>query len=497
MARKRKSDESLILLAIPDRRAIKDLGNALHARGYNVKAALDGSKALEKAILTGPRLILFDEKCPLIPPQKFIQILRSNPRTEDIPIVVMAEDERADAMALGYREALIQKPFNTDELLSLVSATLRKMVAARQVRAEDRQAEGSLEQISLFDLLQIFQMNQKTGRLDVEGAHGSATIYVHQGRVVHASLGRHKGEKALFRALGWRTGKFAFFPEAVTEDVNIRRPTDMLLLEAARQSDELDELRRQLPDDSVRLALTADVRRKFEGLHPVTRQILELSEFYDTVGALVDHSRVTDYEACSAIRTLLEKGVLKVVGRQDRQQQKPLLGYERLYELKVLVAQSMPVPERVARGRIVVVCRGKELRRILLGELRQLPGLELEREFEALEQGLGKFATLVLTENLVLDLVLLPEDNDFRPLWPVLGVHSLGAVVVFGRQEEAGRWRAATAAQQLEMLLDVPVEIVELGEQKDDDGGNGGRLRQSLVGLLETVLERSGKKSVA
>ncbi|RME20171.1 MAG: DUF4388 domain-containing protein, partial [Deltaproteobacteria bacterium] len=334
MSRRRKGDRPLILLAIPDRRTVRDLGNALHGRGYEVKAALDGSKALEKAILNGPRLILFDEQCPLIPPYKFVQILRSNPRTEDIPVIVMVEGEQPDSMSLGYREAVIRKPFNMDEILSLVSSTLRKMAAARQVRSEDRQIEGSLEQISLFDLLQIFQMNQKTGRLEVESAQGTATIYVHQGRVVHASLGRHEGEKALFRTLGWHEGKFAFFPDAVTENVNIRRPTDMLLLEAARQADELDELRRQLPDDSVKLACGADVRNRFEGLHPVTRQILELSEFYDTVGGLVDHSRVTDYEACSAIRTLLEKGVLRVVGRQQQRRQQPLLAYEKLYELK-------------------------------------------------------------------------------------------------------------------------------------------------------------------
>ena len=105
-----------VLIADPDRDVLKQLGNALHDRGYDVRAARDGSKALEKAILVHPDVVLIDGECPLIPPKKFVQIIRSNPTTEDIPIIVMGSGEPDESIVLGYREGFVRKPFNTDEL---------------------------------------------------------------------------------------------------------------------------------------------------------------------------------------------------------------------------------------------------------------------------------------------------------------------------------------------------------------------------------------------
>lgn len=493
-----QSAQPVVLIANPNREILRSLGNALHERGYDVRAARDGSKALEKAILAHPRAILFDEDCPLIAAKKFIQILRSNPRTEDIPVILMVGED-SDTAGLGYREAFIRKPFNNDELLALVNTSLRKMATAEQVRGEEREIEGSLGQISLFDLLQIFHMNMKTGRLDVESPAGQARIFIRQGRVVHASLGRHLGEKALFRVVGWKEGNFAFVPEQTTEDANIRRSTEALLLEAARQADEMEQLRRELPAANVRLAAVADIKERYEGLHPVTKQIVDLLEFYDTVGGLVEHTRVSDFEACRALRTLLDKGVLRVVGRDLAPEQgQPLLDHEMLYELKVKIAASTPIPERRVRARVVIVCPGEERRRELLSAMGKVTGIELQSEIEVAGTGLGSAARLAPSDNFQLDFVFLPEHDWLRPLWPVLGLQAIAGLVV-SAGGAGGEYRANLAAQALQQRLRVPVQLLPA---PPENSGDRVRLlveafREALTRLLEQASGRDRGVSVA
>jgi len=95
-----------ILIADPDLEAARGLSKALRQRGYQVHYAPDGSRALEVAVLRHPDLILFDEGCRLIEAKTFSQILRTNPRTEDIPVVLTtaAFDALHHVAGLPYAE---------------------------------------------------------------------------------------------------------------------------------------------------------------------------------------------------------------------------------------------------------------------------------------------------------------------------------------------------------------------------------------------------------
>ena len=454
-------DRKLILIADPDRQVLKDLGNAFHDNGYDVRAAQDGSRALEKAILVHPDLVLFDDECPLIPPKKFIKILRSNPRTEHIPVLIMAGGEADDGGLWGYREAVVRKPFNPDEVLAQVTNIFRRMATARQVREEGREIEGSLSQIALVDLLQIFSLNRKTGLLEIKLGEREGRVFVHDGGVVHASVARQRGEKALFRLLEWTEGSFAFIPEQVTGDLNIRRGTDMLLLEGARQADELVRLREILPGDNVRLVATTEVRERFEGLHPVTQEILNLLEFYSTVGDLVDHARVSDYEACRAIRTLLEKGVLAADEAPEQPlEDEPLLSHEVLYELKVKLAARMFSASRVTRGKIGILSSEPTYLKEFVGGLHKLPGFELNGRLEAVGRGFGLLGQLVLSENLTIDCMLLPTEPALRPLWNPLGVALSAALVLRSGDDEQVHYRLKLAANQLAARSGMPLALV-------------------------------------
>jgi CheY-like chemotaxis protein len=487
-----------VLIADTDRKVLKLLGNALHEREYEVQAARDGSRALEKTILFHPDLVLFDANCPMISPKKFIQILRSNPDTENIPVIIMGEGEPDESVPWGYREALIRKPFNIDEVLSLVGAIFRKMATDQEVREGEQNIGGGLSQISLSDLLQIFGTNRRTGLLELKTNADQGQIYTKEGRVVHATVGRHRGEKALFRMLQWKEGTFTFLSGKSVAEESIRRSGDALLLEGARQADEMIPLRAQLPGDGVRLVTETDRIGKYDGLHPVTQEIMGLLEFYQTVGDLIEHSRVSDYETCRAIQTLLEKGVLRaqVEKAGPVEAEDPLLKQEQLYELKLRLSLSMRRLAQPARGKICLLGAEERGLKELLGSMRKLPGMELSGLPEAMRLGFGHVGSLSLSDHLMLDIILLPALPPLRPLWGPFMVQAVGALVLRTGLDEESLRRIDLMSQDLLRRGGMPVMSMAPAEEegKTPPGvepvniENPSDVRRVLTLFLEKVL---------
>jgi Tfp pilus assembly pilus retraction ATPase PilT len=103
-----------------------------------------------------------------------------------------------------------------------------------------RSFAGDIDAISLFDLAQFLLISQKTGTLRVETGGRRAQMRIIDGQIVNATDdARSEGVAAAHRILSWRKGSFEFTVEAVVIDgtSRIMTPTDALLLEFARKSD--------------------------------------------------------------------------------------------------------------------------------------------------------------------------------------------------------------------------------------------------------------------
>src|SRR5271165_1571271 len=153
-----------VLLADPDLESVRTLTKALRQRGYQVHYAADGSRALELAVLRHPDVVLFDEACPLLSPAVFTQILGSNPRTEDIPVVRTGASPAPE----GAVQDVLQKPFQLGEVLARIEELLSRSPSAQL--AEAQELEGSLGQLPLSDLLQMLKLNRRSGRLELSRA---------------------------------------------------------------------------------------------------------------------------------------------------------------------------------------------------------------------------------------------------------------------------------------------------------------------------------------
>jgi len=102
---------------------------------------------------------------------------------------------------------------------------------------------GSLEQISPSELLQFFHMHQKTGKLLLDVARGTARVAFREGAIIGARYGEQEDKAAIFRILGEGRGKFTFLtgiPPSLRE-VDEIGDFMMILMEGLKRLDESRE----------------------------------------------------------------------------------------------------------------------------------------------------------------------------------------------------------------------------------------------------------------
>jgi DNA-binding response OmpR family regulator len=413
-----------ILIADPDVNAVRPLTKALRQRGYHVQYAPDGSRALEVAVLRHPDVILFDEHCRLIEARAFVQILLTNPRTDDIPVVVTTGARELDRFR-HFRDGALQKPFNLDEVLSRIDHLCRRVEAARELKGDAREIEGGLSQLPLPDLLQILAMNRRTGRLTVNNGAEKGEIQLTNGAPVNARVGDIEGEKALFRLVGWREGTFAFTPGPASLRAPVQRSMEDVLLEGMRQSDERERLLSGLPPLGQLIQLIANATDPVEP-HPVTAEVLELLRVPRRVAEVLDLTSAPDLEVLSAIGALLAKGHIERVAGAELADG-PLLGAAEVHALRGRLMRG-----RSARTTLVtkvVVCgSGSRAGRWLL---KSLPGLTpVNAEPHAVRSSFGTLGRLEVSDVLRVDLVVVPTAEAARPLWRPFVSGAIGALLL-------------------------------------------------------------------
>jgi PAS domain S-box-containing protein len=111
------SDSPLALIVDDDREAQELLALALHSHGYRTIVAATGEDALALARRVRPQVITLDVFLPTIDGWDVLRILRTDPGTADIPVVMVTiSSDRRTAFALGAVEHLV-KPINQQSLM--------------------------------------------------------------------------------------------------------------------------------------------------------------------------------------------------------------------------------------------------------------------------------------------------------------------------------------------------------------------------------------------
>jgi len=114
------------VLVVEDDEAVSSLLVALlEDRGYAAVPAMDGRAAIELAAKVMPDLITLDLALPGTDGHEVLARLKADPKTRDIPIVVISAFTQI--LPAGERKKLaylLGKPFDVTEVLEVVQATV-------------------------------------------------------------------------------------------------------------------------------------------------------------------------------------------------------------------------------------------------------------------------------------------------------------------------------------------------------------------------------------
>ena len=118
------------------------LQDRLESEGYEVVTAYEGKTGIAKATSEIPDLILLDVMMPEMTGIEVCKILKQDPGTADIPIIIVTAKSGADDAKEGLEAGAfdyIKKPFEKVELVARINSALKLAEAHKQmVEAEKR-----------------------------------------------------------------------------------------------------------------------------------------------------------------------------------------------------------------------------------------------------------------------------------------------------------------------------------------------------------------------
>ena len=118
-----------VLIVDDEPQMLSLLSTRLRSEGYEVITAFSGEGCLEKAEQDQPDLILLDVLLPGMSGFEVSKRLKKNPRTKDIPIIMVTAligDEASKKSLESGAIYFVSKPFDTQTLLSEISEAIKK-----------------------------------------------------------------------------------------------------------------------------------------------------------------------------------------------------------------------------------------------------------------------------------------------------------------------------------------------------------------------------------
>ncbi|MFO8058860.1 MAG: response regulator [bacterium] len=209
--------------------------------GFNVSTAKTAEDALEKASAENPSLIITETDLPDYSGFEFIEKIKQEPETKDVPFLFLASKDDSNSVTKGFRlgaEDYMIKPVRIEILAAKINNLMTKLRSEKKTESKAAGVSGSLSEMALPDIIQIMGAGRKTGRIILENNGKSCSIDMEDGQVVNASVDDLKGEEAFYQILYWSEGSFTIDPTAEISERLITVSYESLMLEGYRRMDE-------------------------------------------------------------------------------------------------------------------------------------------------------------------------------------------------------------------------------------------------------------------
>ncbi len=240
-----KGDMISILLLHHDKNQTADMERELLKEGYWVEVAHELSEGHQLCQDKQFDLIALGVSFPSgASAFDFVAQLKEDNKLSAPEFLFFAQEAAPEVIQQGMT---LGRDFFAGLPLSILNMKIKKHLEQIKVDKERKAAvlkqksdlDGSLEQLSLPDLLQVLSQGRRSGELFIQHTNSeSGSIYLDSGQVVNAICGPLKAEKAFYKMIAWEKGKFSLRSDFKCKEHLINAPLDGLILDALRILDE-------------------------------------------------------------------------------------------------------------------------------------------------------------------------------------------------------------------------------------------------------------------
>lgn len=174
---------------------------------------------------------------------------------------------------------------------------------------------GNLAQLSLLDILRMLSSGRRTGRLDISNAGKTGELFLDNGNIVHAVTGTQMGETGVYSLMGWMEGEFSFMPGVAAPERSIVTTTEQLLLEAARQAEQWEDIKDILSSTDAVFNISPSGSTSTVSLRPIEWQVLAQVNGERSVLDIGEILALSEFDVARIVYSLVTAGLLhEVVG---------------------------------------------------------------------------------------------------------------------------------------------------------------------------------------
>jgi pSer/pThr/pTyr-binding forkhead associated (FHA) protein len=195
-----------------------------------------------------------------------------------------------------------------------VKQNLENVAAARRT-SQARTMSGSIEEVPLPDLLQLFGTSKKSGVLVVRTEDDVGKIFMRKGLIYYVlinDLDDVPPLKSMYRLLSWQKGLFDLDPPDEREFPNeINVSVQEVLMEGLRQMDEFNNIKDKLPDLHAKLVLPSPLTPPLRDLKPEELDVIQLAVNYGHLETVLNKSQASDLDTAQIVMKLVKANYLR------------------------------------------------------------------------------------------------------------------------------------------------------------------------------------------
>ncbi len=232
-----------VLIVEDDGLLQRKIRKLLESKGMEIDVASTGVEAITRCMKQVPDLILSDIEMPTLDGWGLLRMVKARAALSSIPFVFLTSRASETNRLKGYRQGVddfLSKSTPPAEIIARLDRILSRVHQPSRDAAPSWGLGGDLQQMGLPTLLQMLELERKSGVLEVVGEEGTITVRFSYGQPVAAELMPDgvSGKDALYRMMDWQAGRFKFRITDIDEKDEIGASVSALLMEHARVSDE-------------------------------------------------------------------------------------------------------------------------------------------------------------------------------------------------------------------------------------------------------------------